>query len=55
MDTQVAVKEASLMEVKDFFGYENIAELRVDWMKLTDADRAEIRQAVEQELRPQVQ
>lgn len=35
--------EASLKDIKDFFGYETLPAFAADWKQLPEADRAQIR------------
>jgi hypothetical protein len=35
--------EATIMDVKNYFGYSNAAEFRQEWSKLTDQDRKDLK------------
>lgn len=37
---------ASIVQVKDFFGYDNIGEFRKQWNELTEQDKAQIREGI---------
>jgi hypothetical protein len=34
---------ASIVDVKNFFEYENISKFRADWQKLSDVDKVQLR------------
>ena len=36
----------NLNEIRQWFGYENAAEFRADWMKLTKEEREQIKQGL---------
>jgi hypothetical protein len=41
METTISVKD-----LKEFFGYVKLADFSVDWKKLTDQDKADIRKGL---------
>jgi hypothetical protein len=38
--------DATLTQVKEFFGYPNLAAFSVDWKQMPDADRKQIREGI---------
>jgi mRNA-degrading endonuclease RelE of RelBE toxin-antitoxin system len=38
--------QASITEIKEFFGYEGLAEFKKDWTKLDEAERQYFKDAV---------
>ncbi len=43
---------ASLMEVRDFFGYPNSKTFREDWVQVARPDQLEIKELLFEELHP---
>lgn len=38
---------ASMVDVKNYFGYDKIGEFRSDWNALTESDKAQLKQGIE--------
>lgn len=36
-----------MLKVRDFFGYKNMAEFRKDWTALTEEDKRQLREGIE--------
>lgn len=47
------MKEASVTEIRDYFGYSGTAEFSVDWGKLTPEDKVEFKVGVGKILHPE--
>lgn len=46
----MASKTVNMVQIKDYFGYDNLARFRKDWGEMDENDKAEIRALVAAEL-----